>query len=200
MLSKLPVSYSVSVFGGTRAKKEEGGFRTSSPTNPAQPDVRIIIQVTELSTDVRITASRVATAGLSEHGLTAHTTQIVRQWCERVVHAVRDTFGRRAALAIEILMRLIDQFVIRPVTILDAGQSWGRIVLEAADCVVICAGKENHLGRSAIVTNGIDGLLDAGGPGRHVKVVRLVHQAENDVALRGVFLGELGPKIAELII
>ena len=72
-------------------------------------------------------------------------------------------------------MHLIDEFVGGSVTVLDAGQSRGGSVLEAADCVVVRAGEKDRLGRGAVVTDGVDGLLDGGGPGGHVKVVRLVH-------------------------
>ncbi len=173
-----------------RGDGKEVGFHTSSPTNPAEPHVVIIVQVAELRTDVRVTAVRVAATGLSEHGLTAHTAEIVRQRRERVVHAVGDAFARRAALIIEILMRFIDQFVGRSVTVHDGGQSRRGVVLEAANGIVVRAGEEDHLGGGAVVTDGVDGLLDAGGPSGHVEVVWLVHQAEDNVVLRGVFLGE----------
>ena len=183
-----------------RGDGKEGDCHTSSPTNPAEPHVIIIVQVAELRTDVRVTAVRVAAAGLSEHGLTAHTAEIVRQRRERVVHAVRDAFGQGAAIIIKILMRLIDQFVGRSVTVHDGGQSRRGVGLEAADGVVVRSGEEDHLSSCAVVTDGVDGLLDADGPGGHVEVVWLVHQAEDNVVLRGVFLGELGPEIAELVV
>lgn len=154
----------------------------------------------ELSTNVRLTASSIAAASLGEHTLAAHTAQIVCHWRESVGHAVGDAFCLRAARTIEILVHLIDQFVMRPVIVLDGGQSRGRSGLEAAGCVVIRAGEEDPLGGGAVVTNGIDGLLDGGGPGGHNKVVRLVHYAEDDVFLRGVLLGELGPEIAKLVV
>ena len=192
------MSSSVSTTGNT----DQGGGKhhTSSPTNPAQPDIRIVVQVAEFGTDVRVTASRVTATGLSEHALPAHTAQIGCQWRERVVHSVRNTFRRRAARTIEILMHLIDQFVSRSVTIQDAGQSWGRGGLEAANGVVVCAREEDHLGRGAVATNRMDDLLERGSPFGHVKFVRLVHQAEDDVALRGVFLSELAPEVGELVV
>ena len=179
-------------------QQRRDGIHTSGPTNPAQPDIRVIVHVAELSADVRLAAGRIAATGLSEHAFTAHTAQIVRQWRERVLHAVSDAFRRRAALAIEILVHLVDQFVMRPVIVLDAGQSRGRSGLEAANGVIVRPGEKDHLGRGTIVANGVDSLLDAGGPGGHVEVVRLVHQAEDDVALRGVFLRELGPETGKL--
>ena len=59
-------------------RRGKGECHTSSPTNPAEPDVGIVVQVAELGTDVRVTASRVAAAGLGEHALAADTAQIVR--------------------------------------------------------------------------------------------------------------------------
>ena len=200
MLSKLPKCCSVNAIRKYLTKPSGDGIRTGSPTNPAQPDIVIPVQVAELGTNVSKTASGVAAAGLGEHGFAAHTAQIGRQWRELVGHAVGDALCRRAALTIEILMRLIDQFVIRPVVVYYAGQSRGRVGLEAADGVVVGAGEEDHLGLGAVVTDGVDGVLDGGGPGGHVEVVRLVHQAEDDVALRGVLLGELSPEIAKLVV
>ena len=154
----------------------------------------------KFGTDVRETASCIAAAGLGEHGFAAHAAQIGRQGRELVGHAVGDALCQLAAIAIEILMRLIDQFVIGAVVVYHAGQSRGGVGLEAADGVVVGAGEEDHLGRGAVVTDGVDGVLDGGGPGGHVEVVRLVHQAEDDVALRGVLLGKLGPEIAKLVV
>ena len=156
--------------------------------------------MTQLGADVRVAAVDVAAASLGEQGLAAHTAQIVGQRRELVVHAVGDALGRRAALAVEILMRLVDELARRPVTIDDARQRRGRIVLEAADGVVVGAGQEDHLCLGAVVADGVDDLLDGGGPGRHVEVVRLVHDAEDDVGLRCVFLGELGPEVGELVV
>lgn len=177
-----------------------GSCHTSGPANPAQPDIGIVVQVAQLGTDVRVTASRVAAPGLGEHALAAHTAQVGRQGRERVLHAVGVAFGRRAAPTVEILMGFIDQFVMSPIIVLDAGERRGRVTLEAADGVVVRAGEEDHLGRGAVVSDGIDRLLDAGGPRGHVQVVRLVHQAEDDVALRGVFLRQLGPEVAEVVV
>ena len=173
---------------------------TSSPASPAQPDIRIVVQKSKFSTHVCRTARRVAAAGLEEHGLAIHTAEIVRQRRELILYAVRDTFWQRAARIVEILMRLIDQFGGGPVIILDGRQSRGRGSLKSTDSVVISAGEKDHLGRGAVMTNGFDGNLNAGSPGGHVEIVRLVHQAEDDVALRGVFPRELGPETGELLI
>ena len=154
----------------------------------------------ELGADIGVTASRVAAARLSEQALAAHAAQISRQGRERVVDAVCDAFGRRAALAVEVLMHFVDELVIRAVGVLHAGQRRGGSICEAADGVVVRSGEKDHLGCGTIVADGGDGLLDGGGPGRHVEVVRLVHQAEDDVGLGGVFLRELGPEVGELVV
>ena len=97
-------------------------------------------------------------------------------------------------------MRLIDQSVGGPVIIPNARQSRGRSSLKSTDSVIISAGEKNHLRGGAVMTNGIDGILNAGGPNGHVEIVRLVHQTEDDVTLRGVFPRELSPKTSELFI
>lgn len=105
-----------------RAKRAAGDRKphTSSPTDPAHPDIRIVIQVAELSADVRLTTSRVAAARLREQGPAAQAAQIRRQGRESVDHAVRDTFDRRTALAVEILIYFINKLIIRAVDVLHA--------------------------------------------------------------------------------
>ena len=154
----------------------------------------------QLGADVRLAAGRVAAAGLGEHGLAADATEPGRHGRELVGHAVGDAVGVLAAVAVEVLMGFVDELALRAVAVHDAGEHRGRVGREAADGVVVGAGEEDHLGCGAGGADGRDGLLEGGGPFAHDDAVGLVHQSENDLFLRGVFLGELGPEAAELVV
>lgn len=49
-------------------------------------------------------------------------------------------------------------------------------------------------------TDGGDGRLDGVGPGADGQVVRLVHDAKDDVCVVGVLCGKRGPESSELLI
>ena len=62
------------------------------------------------------------------------------------------------------------------------------------------SGEQDPLRGGAGVADGGDGGLRGVGPGVHVEVVGLVHDAEDDVGLGGVLLGELRPHGGEVVV
>ena len=97
-------------------------------------------------------------------------------------------------------MNLIDQLVMGAIKILDGRERRSGGVLEPTRGVKVGSRQQDHLGPCAVGADGVHGVLEAGGPSVDVEVVRLVHEAEDDVALRGVALSELGPQVAELLV
>ena len=125
-----------------------------------------------------------------------------------------------AAVAIEVLVDVVDEVVYRAIWVLDVLEVGAGVLGKRAGGGVVGTGEEDHLGRGASVADGGDGGLNGVGPFGHVRdcgrlagvwavdriwegkltVVRLVHDAHDNVTVAGVLGCQLTPKVGELIV
>ena len=195
-------AFSSSVTRRVKIKKEgrEGKRRTGSPTDPTQIHVGVVVQVRQLRTHVLHAAIRVAATGLGDEGLAADLPQPVGLVPE-VIRLVGDALRVAArGILVQILVHLEDKLVLGTVRVADVEQGRAGGGIEAADGVGVGAREEDELGGGAGGADGVDGGLEGVGPDADVEVVGLVHQAEDDVGLAGVGLGELGPEGGEVVV
>lgn len=97
-------------------------------------------------------------------------------------------------------MHVKDEVVGATIDVGDGKESSGRSVTDvgAGVCPVV-AGQQDEVGCCAGLTDGGHGSLNGGSPGGDgSKIVGLVHDAEGDLGLGGVFGSQLRPERGEL--
>lgn len=96
-------------------------------------------------------------------------------------------------------MNIKDQISSRPIRVDHrCKRSTGAIVNEVSSTGVVCTGQQNHLRRGPSISDRSDDLLYRSSPGFDIEVMRLVHDAEDDLALALVFGRQCCPKGDEL--
>ena len=108
---------------------------------------------------------------------------------------------RARVVDVEILVKVHEQAVVTAVRVCNVGESLGAS--SGHKCLgtgKVGAGKQDDLRRSAGVSDTGDDFLAGTGPDVDVQVMRLVHEAKDDLVIVGVLLGQANPEIDEVLV